>query len=87
MVTSGVLGYGLPTRKLLEGRADVERLIEREPMLLVADVDGLVAEAQRLLPKGQDPVAYLVANPGTLLNMQQAGLPSAIDGDLWSADA
>lgn len=67
-------------------KADVGRLIERESMLLLADVRGLIAEAERLLPRGQDPVAYLVANPGALLDMQQAGLPSAIDGNLWTAD-
>ncbi len=71
-------------RGALEGRADVERLVEREPMLLLADVEELLAEAERLLPSGQDPVSYLVANPGTLLDMQQAGLQSAIDGNLWT---
>lgn len=71
-------------RGTLEGRTDVESLVEREPLLLLADVDALVAEAERLLPSGQDPVSYLVANPGTLLDMQQAGLPSAIDGNLWT---
>ncbi len=30
--------------------------------------------------------AFLAASPGTLLDMQQAGLPSTIDGDLWTAD-
>lgn len=68
----------------MEGRANVERLVEREPMLLLVSAEALVAEAERLLPSGQDPVAYLVANPGTLLDMQQAGLPSAIDGNLWT---
>jgi hypothetical protein len=63
----------------------VEKLVDREPLLLVADVEFLLEEAQRLLPPGQDPVAYLVANPGTLLDMQQAGLDSAIDGNLWTA--
>ncbi|CAL8465256.1 g4791 [Coccomyxa elongata] len=71
-------------RGTVEGRANVERLVEREPMLLLVSADALVAEAERLLPSGQDPVAYLVANPGTLLDMQQAGLPSAIDGNLWT---
>ncbi|BDA50236.1 hypothetical protein COCOBI_15-3650 [Coccomyxa sp. Obi] len=71
-------------RGTVEGRANVERLVEREPMLLLVNVDALVAEAERLLPSGHDPVAYLVANPGTLLDMQQAGLPSAIDGNLWT---
>ncbi len=71
-------------RGTVEGRANVERMVEREPMLLLVNADALVAEAERLLPSGHDPVAYLVANPGTLLDMQQAGLPSAIDGNLWT---
>lgn len=72
-------------RALLPG-ADVEHLVEKEPLLLVADVDGLLEEAERLLPAGHDCVAYLAANPGTLLDMQQAGLDSAIDGNLWTSD-
>ena len=73
-------------REAVGGKADVERLVEREPMLLAADVRLLLEEAERLLPAGKDPVAFLAASPGTLLDMQQAGLPSAIDGDLWTAD-
>ena len=53
---------------------DVERLVEREPMVLASDVDELLQEAQRLLPAGQDPAGFLAANPGMLLTMQQAGL-------------
>lgn len=56
-------------------------------MLLLADVEGLLAEAERLLPSGQDPVSYFVNNPSVLLDMQQAGLPSAIDGNLWTDDS
>ena len=73
-------------REAVDGRADVDRLVEREPMLLTADVGVLLEEAERLLPAGKDPVSFLAANPGALLDMQQAGLPSTIDGDLWTAD-
>ena len=30
----------------------------------------------------QDPVRFLAASPGTVLSMAQAGLESAIDGNL-----
>ena len=73
-------------REAVSGRADAELLVEREPMLLAADVRLLLEEAERLLPAGKDPVAFLAASPSTLLDMQQAGLPSTIDGDLWTAD-
>ena len=73
-------------REAISGRADVERLVEREPMLLAADVRLLLEEAERLLPAGKDPISFLAASPGILLDMQQAGLPSTIDGDLWTAD-
>ena len=76
---------GCACRARLQG-VDVEELIDREPLMLLADVDFLLEEAERLLPAGRDPAAYLVANPGTLLDMQQAGLDSAIDGNLWMAD-
>ena len=72
-------------REAVSGRADAEQLIEREPMLLAADVAVLLQEAERLLPAEKDPVDFLAANPGTLLDMQQAGLPSTIDGNLWTA--
>ena len=65
---------------------NVEKLVDQEPLILLADVEFLLEEAERLLPAGRDPVAYLVTNPGTLLDMQQAGLDSAIDGNLWTAD-
>ena len=67
-------------------RTDVEKLIEMEPLLLMTDVNLLLAEAERLLPNSQDPVDFLVSSPGTLLDMQQSGLSSAIDGDLWTDD-
>ena len=40
-----------------------------------------VYQVRRLLPK-QDPVRYLASNPGSVLSMAQAGLESAIDGNL-----
>ena len=73
-------------RETIGALTDVEKLVEREPMILASDVDGLLQEAQRLLPAGQNPAGFLAANPGMLLDMQQAGLPSTIDGDLWTAD-
>ena len=86
--SSGVQKYYavLDCREAIGGRADVEKMIDREPMLLAADVGALLEEAQRLLPAGQDPAGFLAANPGILLNMQQAGLPSTIDKNFWTAE-
>ena len=38
-------------------------------------------QVRRLVP-GQDPVQFLAASPGVVLSMAQAGLESAIDGNL-----
>ena len=73
-------------REAVGGLADVEELVEKEPMLLAANVRVLLEEAERLLPAGNDPVNFLAAMPSLLLDMQQAGLPSTIDGNLWTAD-
>ncbi|KAK9842509.1 hypothetical protein WJX81_003300 [Elliptochloris bilobata] len=61
--------------------ARAEALVAQEPALLGADVDALLDEVRRLVP-GQDPMNFLVANPGMVLSMAQAGLESAIDGNL-----
>lgn len=55
-------------RRLLQGQADAEELICRQPMLLLADVQAVVAHAEEfMLPPEQDAVATLVANPEYLL--------------------
>ncbi|KAK9818278.1 hypothetical protein WJX72_009990 [[Myrmecia] bisecta] len=64
-------------RQQLPG-VDVTALVEREPGLLLADVGALLAEVRRLMPSA-DPVQYLARNPHSVLDMQQAGLPSTMD--------
>lgn len=56
----------------------IGHLVEREPMLLRADVKQLLSEVGRLMP-GKDPVAFLAANPGELIDMEVAGLPSTLE--------
>lgn len=55
-------------------------MIEREPLLLLADVRAVLAEIQRLLP-GRDPVRTLVADPTIVLDMKAAGLPASLEID------
>ncbi len=55
-------------------------LLEQEPMLLAADVQQLLGEVRRLLPK-VDAVQYLAANPGSVLSMEAAGLRSTLEWD------
>lgn len=59
---------------------DVERLIAAEPMLLKADINGVLAELRRLVPGG-DPVALLLADPSGVLDMQTAGLKASLEID------
>jgi hypothetical protein len=42
------------------------------------DIQAVLAELAHIMPGGS-PVAVLVGNPQLVLNMEQAGLPSAID--------
>lgn len=62
----------------------MEAIITREPALLSADIHELSNEIMRLLPNTKDPIAFIAANPGIVLDMGLAGLPSTIDGDLTS---
>lgn len=62
-------------RSALPG-VDVEALLDREPLLLRANIQAVLSDIQRLLP-GKDPVKVLVSDPGIVLDMNTAGMPSA----------
>lgn len=70
----------LPPRRAALPGVDLERVIEREPLLLLADVRAVLAEIKRLLP-GRDPVRTLVADPTIVLDMKAAGLPASLEID------
>ena len=55
----------------------VERIIESEPRLLVADIKAVKAELARLLP-GQDPSRLVATHAGMVLGMKDAGLPASL---------
>lgn len=59
---------------------DVEKLVEREPLVLMADVAAVLAEIRRLMP-GRDPVAVLLADPTGCLDMQASGLKASMEID------
>ncbi|PRW60757.1 ATP-dependent zinc metalloprotease FTSH mitochondrial [Chlorella sorokiniana] len=61
-------------------QVNVERLVEAEPMFLLADIDAVLGELQRLMP-GKDPVAVLLADPSGCLDMQSAGLKASLEID------
>jgi hypothetical protein len=56
---------------------NVERLLESEPRLLLADIDEVLSELQRLLP-GADPVKVIATHAGMVLPMKYAGLESSL---------
>eukprot|EP00884_Botryococcus_braunii_P012187 jgi/Botrbrau1/2096/Bobra.0093s0004.1 len=74
-------------RRFVGSDEEAERLIQIEPMLLLADMEAVLNDVERLIPAGVDgrreaAMRYLLANPRLVLDMNSAGLPSAIDGDL-----
>ena len=60
----------------------MEAIVAREPALLSANIAGVLSEMKRLMPGQKDPIGFLASNPRLVLDMQSAGLPSTIDGDL-----
>lgn len=54
----------------------MEALIEREPALLVADLEKMVADIRRLMPEA-DPGIIIATNPGIVLDMTTHGLESS----------
>jgi hypothetical protein len=59
--------------------------VEAEPRLLLADLEGALAELRRLGVK--DPAAALAADPASCIGMREAGLPAslAVDDGIASA--
>lgn len=64
---------GPPPRTHLPG-VEVEQLIDAEPMLLKADMPGVLQNARRLLPKA-DPVGVIVSHPHVSGGREQGGEP------------
>ncbi|KAL6764794.1 hypothetical protein V8C86DRAFT_2470316 [Haematococcus lacustris] len=64
-------------RRQLPG-VNVVALVDAEPMLLKADLAKVLASIERLMPAA-DSVGVLVAQPQMVLDMEQAGMGSAID--------
>jgi hypothetical protein len=59
---------------------NVERLLESEPRLLLADIDEILDELQRLIP-AIDPVKLVATHAGMVLPMKYAGLESSLTID------
>lgn len=62
----------------------------REPNLLQCAsseqrIQSLLDNVKRLLPV-DDPLSFVISNPGLVLDMDASNLPSAIDGDLMQDD-
>ena len=53
-----------------------EQVIAREPKLLAVDLQAVLAELRRLMPRQSDPLAYLASHPRLVLDMQSAGKPA-----------
>lgn len=69
----------------------MEFLVSREPSLLRCasgrqQIQSLLDNVRRLLPV-QDPISFVISNPGLVLDMEASNLPSAIDGDLTRDDS
>lgn len=63
-------------RILVPVGTDVEALIEREPVLLVADLQKMVADIRRLMPLA-DPGVVIATNPGIVLDMSTHRMESS----------
>mmetsp|Transcript_18779 Transcript_18779/g.48186 ORF Transcript_18779/g.48186 Transcript_18779/m.48186 type:complete len:156 (+) Transcript_18779:478-945(+) len=62
---------------------DVSQLVEQEPLFLQVDISTVMQRLKLLLPKYRDPVAVLLANPRAVLDMEELGIPTAMDmGDI-----
>uniref|UniRef100_A0A7R9V7T0 Uncharacterized protein n=1 Tax=Chlamydomonas euryale TaxID=1486919 RepID=A0A7R9V7T0_9CHLO len=72
-----LVGRLLVMRQQLPG-VRVEALIDQEPMLLKADIPTVLENIVRVLPKS-NPVDVLVERPEMVLDMNSAGMLSALD--------
>ncbi len=57
-------------------QANIEALIEQEPLLLKANVNKVLANVERLMP-GADPARVLAGNPTLVMGMQDLEMPTA----------
>ena len=67
-------------RAELPGR-DINDLLQREPLMLTANIKFALQELKRLTP-AKDPTELLFNNPGLVLSMDEQMMESTIDGDL-----
>jgi hypothetical protein len=56
---------------------NLEKLLESEPRLLLADIDEVLGELQRLMP-AVDPVKVIATHAGMVLPMKYAGMESSL---------
>lgn len=59
---------------------NLEMLLEKEPMVLRADIPLVLEDIKRLMPSSR-PLDVLVANPQMVLDMRQLDMPSSIEVD------
>lgn len=64
-------------RAALPQWVNVGRLVEVEPVLLEVDIQGVLSEIRRLLPK-EDPVRVLLRDPTIVLNMKAFKMGSSL---------
>ena len=67
-------------RAELPGR-DINDLLQREPLMLTANIRFALQELKRLTP-AKDSAEFLFKNPGLVLAMDEQMMESTIDGDL-----
>lgn len=67
-------------RAELPGR-DINDLLQREPLILTANIRFALQELKRLTP-AKDSAEFLFKNPGLVLSMDEQMMESTIDGDL-----
>lgn len=67
-------------RKELPGK-DIDDLIQREPLMLTANIKYALEELKRLTP-AKAHAEFLFKNPGLVLSMDEHMMESTIDGDL-----
>lgn len=67
-------------RAELPGR-DINDLLQREPLMLTANIQFALQELKRLTP-AKDPTELLFNSPGLVLSMAEQMMESTIDGDL-----
>jgi len=71
---------GFVNRAELPGR-DINDLLQREPLMLTANIRFALQELKRLTP-AKDSADFLFKNPGLVLSMDEQMMESTIDGDL-----